>query len=260
MSVLYRGPRKVGFISPPTYFDDSPSAFLRVAPDGVAVTQTQMRVDGMGHTIAEFTLETIATAIPGMTACAQELARSGAELIIQFGTPFSLVHGADARQVQADLESAAGVSVVMAGVAMLDAAAHFGATTVTIAAGYLDDAWKAAFEASLQANGLNVSSNQNWRDQGLVADRAESDHIAWDHQPEPAESGVRQAITAAPRAQAAMAFGGGVRMLDLAASLESGTSMPVIGADIALYWRALQELGLRPKATGFGKLIDSLIT
>ena len=58
----------------------------------------------------------------------------------------------------------------------------------------------------------------------------------------------------------AMAFGGGVRMLDLADSIEKEAGMPVIGADIALYWRALQHLGLTPRARGFGKLIDSLIT
>jgi maleate cis-trans isomerase len=250
--------RRVGFFGPPTDFDISPTAFLRVAPDDVVVTQTQMRVAGMGHTMAEFNLETIATTIPEMTACAQALARSGAELVIQFGTPFSLVHGADARQVQDDLAQAAGVPVVMAGVAMLDAAVHFDARTVTVASGYFNEAWKSAFRDSLQANGFAVASNDSWLDQGLVADRAESDRIAWNHQPEPAKTGMLQAIAAAPRAQAAMAFGGGVRMLDLADDIERETGMPAIGADIALYWRALQHLGLKPRAGRFGKLIDSL--
>ena len=253
-------PRRVGFISPPTYFDYSPTAFLNLAPGDVAVTQTQMRIPSLGRTMAEFTLDTIAAAVPEVTVCAQALARSGAELIVQFGTPFSLVHGAHARQIQDDLTTAAGVPVVMAGVAMLDAAVHFSATAVTVAAGYLNEEWSAGFSAQLQANGLRVEYMESWVDQGLVVDRAASDRIAWAHQPEPARAGMLRAIAAAPHAQAAMAFGGGVRMLDLAAEVERETGMPVIGADISLYWRALQHLGLKPRTTGHGSLVDSLAT
>jgi maleate cis-trans isomerase len=47
-------------------------------------------------------------------------------------------------------------------------------------------------------------------------------------------------------------------MLGLADELERETGKIVIGADIALYWRALQKLKLKPRAAGFGRLLGLL--
>jgi maleate isomerase len=250
---------KVGFFGPPTYFENSPTEFLRVAPDGVDVTQTQMRLDGMGgHTMEEFDLRVIESAVPEMTNCAAALAKSGADLVIQFGTPFSLIHGEKAREVQQELTRAAGVPVIMAGVAMLDALDVFGIERVAVAAGYFDDAWNAIFRLKLMMNDLQVPYMENWVSQGVMGAQEESDRVAWHFEPGPARGGVLVAAANSQDSPAIFALGGGVRMLDLADELERETGKIVIGADIALFWRALQHLRLKPRSGGFGRLLGLL--
>ena len=250
---------KVGFISPPTYFDITPTEFLRVAPDGIEVTQTQMRLGGMGgHTMEEFDLRVIERAVPEMSECALELAQAGSDLIIQFGTPFSLVHGDEAREVQQELTRAARVPVIMAGVAMLDALDVFGIERVAVAAGYFDEAWTAIFRLKLMMNDLQVPYMENWVSQGIVETQSEADVIAWDFQREPAAAGVRMAAANSQDSPAIFAMGGGVRVLDVANEVELETGKIVIGADVALYWRALQHLRLKPRPGAFGRLLGLL--
>lgn len=250
---------KVGFISPPTFFDTTPTEFLRVAPDNIEVTQVQMRLDGIGGpTMAEFDLRSIEAAAPEMTRCAMDLANAGADLIIQFGTPFSLIHGEHARDVQQEISRACRTPVIMAGVAMLDALDVFDVRRVAVASGYFDDAWTAIFRLKLMQNDLQVPYMENWVRQGVMGSQAESDIVAWDFKTEPARAGVLKAGLNAQDAPALFALGGGVRMLDLADELERETGKIVIGADIALYWKALQHLRMKPRTDGFGRLLGLL--
>ncbi len=250
---------KVGFISPPTYFDITPTDFLRVAPGNIDVTQVQMRLDGMGgHTMGEFDLRLIEAAVPEMTRCAIDLAAAGADLVIQFGVPFSLIHGEHARDVQQEISRACKTPVIMAGVAMLDALDVFDVHRVAVASGYFDDAWAAIFRVKLMQNDLQVPYMENWVRQGVMDAQAESDIAAWDFRTEPARAGVLKAGLNAQDAPALFALGGGVRMLDLADELERETRKIVIGADIALYWKALQHLRLKPRSDGFGRLLGLL--
>ncbi|MDA1035327.1 MAG: aspartate/glutamate racemase family protein [Chloroflexi bacterium] len=249
---------RVGFMCPPTDFDTSPTTFLRLAPEGVEVMQTQMRVAGMGHTMATFSLEAIEGAIPELTTSAEWLADAGAQVIVQYGVPFSLVHGSDAHAAEARVAKAAGVPVVLAGAAMLQAAAHLGCQRIAVAAGYFDDMWTPVFREKLRNAGLDIPYMENWVAQGVFSSQAESDRVAWDYEPEPAEAGILRAAEAMPDADAIFALGGGVRTIDIAAKIESRIGKPVIGADVAMYWRAFQHLGLRPREHGHGWLLDSL--
>jgi maleate cis-trans isomerase len=250
---------KVGFISPPTYFDITPTEFLRVAPDNIDVTQVQMRLGGMGgHTMAEFDLRAIEAAVPEMTRCAVDLANAGADLVIQFGVPFSLIHGEHARDVQQELSRACRKPVIMAGVAMLDALDVFDVHRIAVAAGYFDEAWTAIFRLKLMQNNLQVPYMENWISQNVTGSQAESDIAAWDFSVAPSRAGMLKAGLNAQNAHALFALGGGVRMLGLADELERETGKIVIGADIALYWRALQKLKLKPRAAGFGRLLGLL--
>jgi maleate cis-trans isomerase len=218
-----------------------------------------MRLDGMdSHTMAEFDLRLIEAAVSEMTRCAIDLANAGADLIVQFGTPFSLIHGEHARDVQQELAHACKRPVIMAGVAMLDALDVFNVHRVAVASGYFDDAWTAIFRLKLMQNDLQVPYMENWVRQGVMDSQAESDVAAWDFKTEPARAGVLKAGLNAQDAPALLALGGGVRMLDLADGLERETSKIVIGADIALYWKALQHLRLKPRTGGFGRLLGLL--
>jgi maleate cis-trans isomerase len=253
---------KVGFFGPPTYFETSPTDFLRLAPDNVAVTQTQMRLDGLnagaGHTMADFDLRVIERAVPEMISCAQALAASGVDLIVQFGTPFSLIHGDKAREVQQEISRACRVPVIMAGVAMLDALDVFGAERVAVASGYFNDEWNAIFRLKLMMNELQVPYMENWVRQGVLETQAQSDEVAWDFRPEPARAGVLAAAANAQDAPVIFALGGGVRMFGLADELERETGKVVVGADIAIFWRALQHLRLKPRSGAHGRLLGLL--
>ena len=48
------------------------------------------------------------------------------------------------------------------------------------------------------------------------------------------------------------------RIVDLAEDLEARAGVPVTGADVAMYWRAFQHLGIAPREKGHGQLLDSL--
>jgi maleate cis-trans isomerase len=250
---------KVGFISPATYSDITPSEFLRVAPDNIDVTQVQMRLGGMSdHTMDAFDLRVIEAAVPEMTRCAVDLADVGADLIIQFGVPFSLIHGEHARDVQQELSRACRKPVIMAGVAMLDALDVFDVHRIAVAAGYFNEEWTAIFRLKLMQNNLQVPYMENWISQDVTCSQAESDIAAWDFSVAPSRAGVLKAGLNAQDAPALFALGDGVRMLGLAEELERETGKIVIGADIALYWRTLQKLKLKPRAAGFGRLLGLL--
>jgi len=233
---------------------------LRIAPEDIDLTQVQMHLDGMGgHTMAEFNLRLFEAAVPEMTRCANDLANAGSDLIIQFGTPFSLIHGGHAHDVQQEISRASRVPVIMAGVAMLDALDVFDIRRVAVASGYFDDAWTAIFRLKLMQNDLQIPYMKNWVRQGVMGSQRESDSAAWDFKVAPARAGVLKAGLNAQDAPALFALGGGVRMLGLADELERETGKIVIGADIALYWSALQHLRLKPRTGGFGRLLGLLV-
>jgi len=143
-------------------------------------------------------------------------------------------------------------------VAMLDALGVFDVHRIAVAAGYFDEAWIAIFRLKLMQNNLQVPYMENWISQNVTGSQAESDIAAWDFSVAPSRAGMLKAGLNAQNAHALFALGGGVRMLGLADELERETGKIVIGADIALYWRALQKLKLKPRAAGFGRLLGLL--
>ena len=57
--------KKVGFLAPPTVWNDAPLDFLRVAPDGTSVAGAFIPARGLGRTMAEFRLDCRSSAIMG---------------------------------------------------------------------------------------------------------------------------------------------------------------------------------------------------
>jgi maleate cis-trans isomerase len=181
-----------------------------------------------------------------------------ADLIIQFSPPFSLINGGHAHDVQQEISRACRVPVIMAGVAMLDALNVFDIRRVAVASGYFNDAWTAIFRLKLMQNDLQIPYMENWVRQKVMGSQRESDSAACDLVA-PACAGVLKAGLNAQDAHALFGLGGRVRMLGLADELERETDKIVIGADIALYWSALQHLRLKPRAGGVGRLLGLLV-
>ncbi len=148
---------KVGFLGLKRFFSTAPTDFLRLAPEGTDVAGTFIPTAGFGATMAALSLDAIASAVSTMKEAAQDFAQAGADVVAQFGVPFSLVHGAGARGVQASVSRAAGVPVALMGVAMLDALSELGARSVAVAGGYYAaEDWAAMARSALTAHGFDV--------------------------------------------------------------------------------------------------------
>ncbi len=251
---------KVGFLGPKRFFSTAPTDFLRLAPEGTDVAGAFIPAAGFGATMAALSLDAIAAAVPAMKEAAQDFAQAGADVVAQFGVPFSLVHGAGARGVQASVSRAAGLPVALMGVAMLDALSELGARRVAVAGGYYAaEDWAAMARSGLTAHGFDVVYQEDWIQQGVVGSVEEQDRLAWDHDPGPTCAHVRETARRAPDATDAIAvLGGGLRLQGLAEDLERETGLPIVGGDLALFWATLRAMKARPRSLGWGRLIDSV--
>ena len=217
--------KKVGFLAPLTQWNDAPLDFLRVAPDGTSVAGAFIPARGLGRTMAEFSLDHIAEALPAMQEAAQDLAVAGADVVAQYGIPFSLIHAERARETQSRVADAAGIPVVLMGTAMLDALDHLGVHRVAI----------------------------------IVSSVEEVDRLAWEHDAAVTKAHVlTTAERAGHRVDAIAVCGGGLRLLGHAAELEAATGLPMVAGDLALFWAILKAIGAKPRSTGWGRLLDGL--
>ena len=251
---------KVGFLAPPTFWNDTPLDFLRVAPDGTSVAGAFIPARGMSRTMAGFTLDRVAEALPAMQEAARDFTGAGANVVAQFGIPFSLVHAELARETQSRVADAAGVPVVLMGAAMLDALDHLGARRIAIAGGYYTTGdWISMARRGFEANGFDVVFQENWIEQGIVASAEESDRLAWEQDAAITKAHVLGTAARAGYSVHAIAVcGGGLRLLGHAEELEAATGLPVVAGDLAMFWATLKAMGAKPRSAGWGRLLDSL--
>ena len=250
---------KVGFLGPLTAWNDLPIDFLRVAPEGTSVAGAFIPTRGLGRTMAGFSLDLIAKALPAVQEAAQDLVEAGADVVAQYGIPFSLVHAEGARDAQARLADAVGAPVVMMGAAMLDALDHLGVRRVAIAGGYYPGDWVSMARRGLESNGFDVVLHENWVEQGVVGSVEESDRLAWERDAAITNAHVLEtAERAGGRADAIAVFGGGLRLLGHASELEAKIGLPIVAGDLAVYRATLRVMDARPRSAGWGRLLDSL--
>ncbi len=252
--------KKVGFLAPLTVWNDAPLDFLRVAPDGTSVAGAFISARGLGRTMACFGLDRIFEALPAMQEATQDLAVAGADVVAQFGIPFSLVHAERARETQSQVADAASIPVVLMGAAMLDALDHLGLRRIAIAGGYYTAGdWTSMAKRGFESNGFDVIFQENWVEQGIVASAKESDRLAWEHDTAITKAHVlRTAERAGHSGDAIAVCGGGLRLLGHAAELEAATGLPIVAGDLALFWATLKAIDARPRSTGWGRLLDGL--
>ena len=251
---------KIGILAPPTTWNDVPLDFLRVAPEGTSVAGAYIPARLMGRTMAEFGLDDIAGALPAMQEGARDLAVAGADVVAQFGVPFSLVHAGRVRETQSQVADAAGVPVVLMGAAMLDALDHLGARRIAIAGGYYTPGdWLSMARRGFEAGGFDVIFLENWVEQGIVDSVEESDRLAWEHDAAITKAHVlRTAERAGHNVDAIAVCGGGLRLLGHAAELEAATGLPIVSGDLAMFRATLKAMGARPRSGGWGRLLDGL--
>jgi len=262
-SIIKQTVHKVGFISPPAWFDISPTEFMRIAPSNTYVMQTIMRPPDFSYSVPEFV-----NSVPELTACFNSLATAGANVVAQFGYPFSLVHGwKKAQQIQESIHGNRETHFVMMGVEMVYALRHLNCKSIAVASTYYSEKMAKLLHGYLVEAGFNISQSENWQTQGMAKDtdsgvfigEGELNPMDWQTPVHAVEKAVRNVSQNAPDADCILVTGGGMRLLDIAERLEQEVGKPIIGGDLALYWGILRRLGIKGSVRGKGILLASLV-
>ena len=123
---------KIGFITPPAWFDISPTEFLRIAPNNTIVMQTVMRPPDFDYSVEQFI-----DSVPELTICFDSLSAAGANVVAQFGFPFSLVHGwKKAQKIYKSIQGNSETGLVMMGMEIVYAMKHLNCKSIAIASTY----------------------------------------------------------------------------------------------------------------------------
>ena len=249
----------IGFISPPGWFDPSPREFPTVCADQVQTQQCPLSLPGF-----DWRLDSIVRTEPELLAAARALGDMGCDLVANVGTPFAWAGQAsvtEARAKQERLTDAAGVPVVMSGIAIIDACAALGADRIGLASTYYSDDWTSRWTRYIQASGVDVVAAQNLAGQGLIPQHNDpADRTYWAPTAEQICESVRRIAAAAPEAEAIAISGAGSRTLTLIHALEDETGRPVFGSDTALYWAAAKTAGVELKAGVLGSLTSAHVS
>lgn len=250
--------RRVGFFTPPGWFDPTVTEFARLAPAAVAAMGTVLPREGLSYE----SLDDIRTLLPLLEPTVRLLAESRPDAIAQVGVPFSHADGRGpqgARERAARLSEVAGCPVLFTGTAMIDAARALNCARLAAACTYYDEAWTAAFVAFLRAAGFEVAIATGYVSLGLLADQEALRSARWRFPDATVCEAIRRTAAASPDAEAVMVAGAGTRTLAHTARLEAELGLPVIGADVALFRAVLRTLGLPPREKGNGRLLDELV-
>ena len=234
--------RKVGFISPPRWFDPAPAEFPTVCRAPVLTQQMPLPPPDF-----DYRLESIAGVESELTLATRTLAAGGCELVVQVGTPFAwagTVSEADARMRCARIAATAGVPIIMTGLAIVDALRAIGAERPALACTYYDDDWRDAWASFVRTCGFEPVRAATMADQKLVDRRDTLESYGFDMPEELARRSILRVAADAPEADVLVVTGAGVRTLTLIEPVEAESGRPLVAADTAAYWAAAQALGV----------------
>ncbi len=257
---------QVGFTCPPCDFDAAPSDFLRISPLTVGVHGWMMHAPDYRHGLDQRRRN-----FGMLEDFVQCMSRNGADVAAQVGSNW--VHASELgvmgiRDHCARLSDRYGVAFHMSGYAMVEALRHLGVEKVALNAAYHWPEWWKGTVGFLREAGFDVVYAANFKDQGWFESQEEVNERRWVFEGDLALKSFLYVAERAPEADAYLINGmcnfrsgpGGSprRPLHLAAELEAALGKPVVGHDIALYWRVFRSLGLAPEGRRQGRLLDSL--
>ena len=257
-------PHQVGFTSPPHDFDAAPTDFLRICPETVGVHGRMLHSPGYAHRldqrVADFHL------LEEVVAC---MANNGADVVGQVGSNWVHAGGkspADIESFCRRLSDAYQTPFHMAGWCVVEALRELGAEKVALNAVYYWPDWRDGIARFLGDAGFDLLYTGNFVDQGLFETQDEVNDCTWIFPGELAEASMERVAERAPNAEAMIAIGmpnfrrhDGLpqRIVALGADLEDAVGMPIVGSDVALYWRIFRTLGTAPTGR-HGRLLTEL--
>ena len=183
--------------------------------------------------------------------CVDELIGQGAQSITLAGLPIASQLGrARVQELLAETARRTGVKADSHAEATVAAVRHLGASRIAVASrwsGELNDRLTAYLtDSGIEV--LTITTAGQWAKQAFSMSIEEGVKLAF-------QLG-RQAMRAAPRAEALLLAGGAWRSLAAVPILEEDYGIPVITNPIAQVWRFIAA-GIAPPVTGWGRLLAS---
>ena len=257
-------PHQVGFTSPPFDFDAAPSDFLRMCPPSVGVHGWMLHVPDYAHGLDQrkqnFGL------LEDFVHC---MARNGVDVCGQVGSNWVHASGLGfegVRQHCSDLSDKYSTQFHMAGYAMVEALRALNVEKVALNAAYHWSDWWQGTVVFLREAGFDVLYAGNFVDQGWFADQDAVNARRWIFDGDLAEKSFVYVAEQAPNADAYLIngmcnfrsgpYGMPERPVHLAHDLETMLGVPVVGHDIALYWRIMCDLEIAPLSP-HGRLLET---
>ena len=258
-------PHQVGFTCPPFDYDAAPSDFLRISPDSVGVHGWMLHVPDYVHGLDQ--RKKNFGMLEDFVHC---MARNGVDVCGQVGSNWVHASGLGVegiRQHCTDLSDKYGIRFHMAGFAMVEALRAMNVEKVALNAAYHWPDWWNGTAGFLREAGFDVLWAGNFVDQGWFPDQETVNAKRWIFDGDLFEKSFTHVAEMAPKADAYLingmcnfrsgANGLPQRPLHLARDMESRLGKPIIGHDIALYWRIMRDLGIAP-TTPQCALLESL--
>jgi maleate isomerase len=245
--------QKLGIIAAPGWFDPTQKEFATLCPEGVDSTQTILPPSGFDYSFSQ--MEQLE---PHLETAARLLADAGSQLIGQVGPAFAYFSGGTpegARALQQRLSQACNVPVILHGVAVLDALAAFGSQRIALACPYYDAQWKARILEFLAPLELSIESCETFVEQGIFSSQADVDARHYQFSESEIKESIRRTRASAPEAELVFVAGAGVRFLNIIEELELELGIPVLSADVALYWALLNALNIKIDNKKLGTLL-----
>jgi maleate cis-trans isomerase len=100
----------------------------------------------------------------------------------------------------------------------------------------------------LQDSNYGVDSFETFVEQGVIASQEEVDARNYDFTDDEVKASVRRTRALAPKADAVVIGGSGVRTLHWIDDLEQELGIPLVSADRSLYHSVMRQLALDPKS------------
>ncbi len=234
-------------------FDAAPSDFLRIAPREVGVHGRLLHAPGYSHR-----LDQRVDNFHQLEEVMHCFANAGADVVGQVGTNWVHAGGRDVDDIRtyvAEMTDRYETPLHMAGLSLVEACVAMGYERVALNSVYFWPDWRDGVVRFLRSAGIDVVWFGNFVDQGWYAEQSTVNDLTWIFPGRLAHDSCRHVVEKAGDIDAILVNGmsnylneDGIpeRFVSLAADIEADLDIPVLAADITLYWQIFQTLGVAP--------------
>ena len=198
-------------------------------------------------------------------------ANAGADVVGQVGTNWVHAGGRNADDIRSYVDEVSRkyqTPLHMAGLTLVEACEAMGYKRVALNSVYFWPDWRDGVVRFLRSAGLDVVWYGNFVDQSLYGDQDTVNECSWIFPGDYALESCRRTLEHSGPVDAVLVNGmsnyvreDGIpeRFVSLASGIEQELDVPILAADITLYWQIYRTLGLAPVGD-HGSLLNSLTT